>query len=136
MADWDIAQARLERRIAEGQASVSDFLLTDAAQPVPHADAVAQIEQAVTMVRRQYRDDPVVRGDLLADAANRLRWIGEAFAVFRVAPVRQLALNLAFLLMLALALSVPAAGFALVWILIPALVVGPHAIARAAASGT
>ena len=68
-------------------------------------------------------------------AAAGLRWIGEGFAVFRVAPVRQLSLNLAFLLMLALALSVPAAGFALVWMLIPALVVGPHAIARAAASG-
>ena len=68
-------------------------------------------------------------------AAAGLRWIAEAFAVFRVAPVRQLALNLAFLLALALALSVPAAGFALVWLLIPALMVGPHAIARAAARG-
>lgn len=68
-------------------------------------------------------------------AAAGLRWIGEAFAVFRVAPVRQLALDLAFLLMLALALSIPAAGFAAVWVLIPALVVGPHSIARAAAGG-
>ncbi|HVP08343.1 MAG TPA: BPSS1780 family membrane protein [Burkholderiales bacterium] len=69
------------------------------------------------------------------DAAAGLRWIGEGFAVFRVAPVRQLALSLAFLFMLTLALSVPAAGFAVVWLLIPALLVGPHAIARAAARG-
>lgn len=68
-------------------------------------------------------------------AAAGLRWIAEAFGVFRVAPARQLALNLAFLFALGLALSVPAAGFALVWVLIPALMVGPHAIARAAARG-
>jgi hypothetical protein len=68
-------------------------------------------------------------------AVAGLRWIAEAFGVFRVAPVRQLALSLAFLFALALALSVPAVGFALVWLLIPALMVGPHAIARAAARG-
>jgi hypothetical protein len=75
-----------------------------------------------------------MRARRLAAAAG-LRWIAEAFAVFRVAPVRQLSLNLAFLLMLAVALSLPGAGFALVWLMIPALVVGPHAIARAAARG-
>jgi hypothetical protein len=69
-------------------------------------------------------------------AAAGLRWIAEAFGVFRVAPIRQLALNLAFLFVLALALSVPAVGFALVWVLIPALMVGPHAVARTAARGT
>ena len=68
-------------------------------------------------------------------AAAGLRWIAAGFGVFRVAPARQLALNLAFLLVLALSLSVPAAGFALVWLLIPALLVGPHAVARAAARG-
>lgn len=68
-------------------------------------------------------------------AAAGLRWIAEAFGVFRAAPLRQLALNLLFLFALALALSMPAVGFALVWLLIPALMVGPHAIARAAASG-
>ena len=75
-----------------------------------------------------------MRARRLAAAAG-LRWIAEAFGVFRVAPIRQLALNLAFLFALALALSVPAVGFALVWVLIPALMVGPHAIARAAARG-
>lgn len=68
-------------------------------------------------------------------AVAGLRWIAEAFAVFRVAPMRQLLFNLAFLFALAIALSVPALGFALVWVLIPALMIGPHAIARAAARG-
>lgn len=70
-------------------------------------------------------------------AANRgLRWVAEAFLVFRVAPVRQLLLDLAFLFAVTLVVAVPGAGFAVVWILFPALVVGPHAIARAAARGT
>ena len=69
------------------------------------------------------------------EAAAGLRWIAEAFAIFRVAPVRQLLLDLAFLLALTAALSVPAAGFALVWLLVPALMVGPHAIARMASRG-
>ena len=68
-------------------------------------------------------------------AAAGLRWIAEAFAVFRVGPVRQLLYCLSFLLALAVALSIPAVGFALVWTLIPALIVGPHAIARAASRG-
>jgi hypothetical protein len=69
------------------------------------------------------------------NAVAGLRWITGAFGIFRVAPVRQLAFNLAFLLSLAVALSIPAAGFALVWLLIPALMVGPHAVARVASRG-
>jgi hypothetical protein len=69
------------------------------------------------------------------DAVAGLRWIAEAFTIFRVAPVRQLAYNLAFLLALAVALSIPVVGFALVWVLIPALMVGPHAVARVASRG-
>ena len=68
-------------------------------------------------------------------AAAGMRWIAEAFLIFRVAPMRQLLLGLAFLFALALALSLPVVGFALVWLLIPALMVGPHAIARSAAAG-
>ncbi len=64
-----------------------------------------------------------------------MRWIAGAFAIYRVAPFRQLLLNLAFLMALTLALAVPAVGFALVWLLVPALVVGPHALARAASRG-
>jgi hypothetical protein len=67
------------------------------------------------------------------EAAAGLRWIAEAFLIFRVAPVRQLLYGLAFLLSLTVAMSVPLVGFALVWLLVPALVVGPHEIARAAA---
>jgi hypothetical protein len=69
------------------------------------------------------------------NAVAGLRWIAEAFSIFRVAPVRQLAFGLAFLFALAAALSIPAVGFSLVWLLIPALMVGPHAIARVASRG-
>jgi hypothetical protein len=69
------------------------------------------------------------------DAVAGLRWIAEAFAIFRVAPLRQLAFNLAFLVGVTIVLSLPAIGFALVWLLIPALLVGPHAIARSASRG-
>jgi hypothetical protein len=68
-------------------------------------------------------------------AGAGLRWIAGAFAIFRVAPVRQLLLGLAFLFALTVALSIPAVGFALVWLLIPALMVGPHAVARMASRG-
>jgi hypothetical protein len=69
-------------------------------------------------------------------AAAGLRWIAEAFRIFRVGPLRQLLLSLAFLLSLAVALRIPVVGYALMWLLVPALMVGPHAIARAAAGGT
>jgi hypothetical protein len=69
------------------------------------------------------------------NAIAGLRWISGAFAIYRAAPVRQLLLNLAFLLALTVALSIPVVGFTLVWLLIPALMVGPHAIARTAARG-
>jgi len=69
------------------------------------------------------------------DAIAGLRWIGEAFLIFRVAPLRQLAFNLAFLFAVTLALAIPAVGFALVWLLLPALMVGPHAVSRMAARG-
>jgi len=68
-------------------------------------------------------------------ASAGLRWIGQAFTIFRVAPVRQLVLDLGLLFSLSLLLSLPMAGFALVWLLAPALLVGPHAIARMAAQG-
>ena len=69
------------------------------------------------------------------DAMAGLRWIGEAFLAFRVAPLRQLAGCLAFLFALTVALAIPLVGFALVWLLIPALLVGPHAVARMASRG-
>jgi hypothetical protein len=75
-----------------------------------------------------------MRANRLAARAG-LRWIAGAFAVFRVAPLRQLALSLAFLLIFMLALSIPVAGFALAWALIPALVVGLHAVAQEASRG-
>jgi hypothetical protein len=68
-------------------------------------------------------------------ASRGLRWVTEAFLIFRVAPVRQLLLNLVFLFAATILVAVPVVGFAAVWLLFPALVVGPHAIARAAAGG-
>lgn len=65
-------------------------------------------------------------------AADGLRWIAESFLIFRFSPLRQLLYGLAFLLALTVAMSIPLIGFALVWLLVPALVVGPHEIARAA----
>lgn len=56
--------------------------------------------------------------------------------IFRVAPVRQLLLNLVFLFVVTILVAVPVVGFAAVWVLFPALVVGPHAMARIAAGGT
>jgi hypothetical protein len=76
-----------------------------------------------------------VRANRLA-AGRGLRWVAEAFIVFRIAPVRQLLLNLAFLFAVTVLVAVPVVGFAAIWLLFPALVVGPHAIARAAAGGT
>ncbi|HUN67337.1 MAG TPA: BPSS1780 family membrane protein [Burkholderiales bacterium] len=69
-------------------------------------------------------------------AARGLRWVAEAFLIFRVAPLRQLLLNLLFLFAITIVVAVPVIGFAAVWLLFPALAVGPHAISRMAARGT
>ena len=69
------------------------------------------------------------------EAMAGLRWISGAFAIFRVAPLRQLMLGLGFLLAVAVALSIPVVGFAIIWALLPALMVGPHAVAREASRG-
>lgn len=68
--------------------------------------------------------------------ARGLRWVTEAFAIFRVAPLRQLLLDLLFLFAVTVVIALPLVGFAAVWLLFPALVVGPHALSRAAAGGT
>src|SRR5260221_984758 len=68
-------------------------------------------------------------------AIRGLRWVLEAFTIFRVAPVRQLLLNLAFLFASTVVVALPLIGFAAIWLLFPALMVGPHAVARMAASG-
>jgi len=67
------------------------------------------------------------------EAVAGLRWIAEAFLILRLAPMRQLLYGLMFLFALTVAMSIPLVGFALVWLLVPALVVGPHEVARAAA---
>lgn len=76
-----------------------------------------------------------MRANRLA-AARGLRWVAEAFKIFRVAPLRQLLLNLLFLFAVTMVVAVPMIGFAAVWLLFPALLVGPHAMSRMAARGT
>lgn len=68
-------------------------------------------------------------------ASRGLGWIGEAFAIFRASPLRQLLFSLAFLMGLVVVLGLPKVGFLVAWIVIPALAVGPHAVARAASRG-
>jgi NADH:ubiquinone oxidoreductase subunit 6 (subunit J) len=68
-------------------------------------------------------------------AIRGLRWVAEAFMIFRVAPIRQLLLNLAFLFASTIVVALPLVGFAAIWLLFPALMVGPHAVARMAAGG-
>ncbi len=68
-------------------------------------------------------------------AGRGLRWVIEAFLIFRVAPVRQLLLNLLFLFASTVVVALPLIGFAAIWLLFPELMVGPHAIARMAAGG-
>lgn len=67
------------------------------------------------------------------NARHGLRWLGEGFAIFRASPVRQLVLSLAFFLGFSVIVSLPLIGFAAIWLLLPALTVGPHAVARTAA---
>lgn len=68
-------------------------------------------------------------------AGKGLRWIGQGFMIVRAAPVRLLLLHLAFLLAITITVAIPVIGFAALWLLVPALVIGPHAMARAAARG-
>ena len=69
-------------------------------------------------------------------AIRGLRWVTGAFMIFRVAPIRQLLLNLVFLFASTVLVALPLIGFAAIWLLFPALIVGPHAVARNAAGGT
>ena len=68
-------------------------------------------------------------------AIRGLRWVAGAFTIFRVAPVRQLLLSLVFLFASTITVALPLIGFAAIWLLFPALMVGPHAVARMAAGG-
>ena len=68
-------------------------------------------------------------------AAEGARWLIEGLRVLRAAPLQLMVLHLAFLLAVAFLLSIPSAGFALFWLLAPALFVGPHAAMRTAARG-
>lgn len=68
-------------------------------------------------------------------ASRGLGWIGESFLIFRASPFRQLLFSLAFLMGLVIFLGLPKIGFLVAWIVIPAFVIGPHSVARAASRG-
>jgi hypothetical protein len=68
-------------------------------------------------------------------AGDGVRWLFGGLRVLRAAPLQLLLLHLAFLLAVAFLLALPAVGFAIFWLLAPALLVGPHAAVRAAAHG-
>lgn len=68
-------------------------------------------------------------------AAAGALWLVEGFRVVRAAPLQQMMLGLVVLFAVAFTLSLPA-GFAVFWLLTPAFVVGPHAVARAAGGRT
>ncbi len=68
-------------------------------------------------------------------AAEGARWLLEGLRVLRAAPLQLMVLHLVLMLAIAFLLSIPSAGFALFWVLAPALLVGPHAAMRAAARG-
>ena len=60
-----------------------------------------------------------------------LHWVSGAFAIFRVAPVRQLLLNLGFLFASTIVVALPLIGFAAIWLLFPALMVTGRLLSRA-----
>lgn len=69
------------------------------------------------------------------NASEGVRWLAESFRVLRAAPLQLMLLHLALLFTAAFMLSIPSIGFAVFWLLTPAVMVGPHAAARAAAGG-
>jgi hypothetical protein len=68
-------------------------------------------------------------------AGEGARWLLDGLRVLRKAPLQLMLLHLAFLFAVALLLALPAIGFAIFWLLTPALLIGPHAAVRAAAQG-
>ena len=64
-------------------------------------------------------------------ARQGLRWVGDGFRLFLAAPVLLLLMDSAFLAAIVLLLALPVIGMAAAWVLIPALMIGPHALSRA-----
>jgi hypothetical protein len=68
-------------------------------------------------------------------ARHGLRWVSEGFAIFRASPLRQLLINLAFFAAFSFVVAIPVVGFVAIWLLLPAMTVGPHEAARMASRG-
>jgi hypothetical protein len=72
----------------------------------------------------------------IVGAAQGVRWLGEGWRLFRVAPLPWLALACVYLLGTNILALVPVVGFVAALMLVPALTVGMMAAARAASHGT
>jgi hypothetical protein len=71
----------------------------------------------------------------IVGAARGVRWLGEGWQLFRVAPLAWLALACAYLLGTNILALVPVVGFVAALMLVPALTVGMMSAARAASHG-
>jgi len=73
-AEAQAAAARRAERMAGAQSDLAGFLLADLSQGRTQLEVNEQLERAVTMVRLQYRDDAMLRGRMLLELAERMRW--------------------------------------------------------------
>jgi serine/threonine-protein kinase len=75
-ADAEAEAARREARIARANAELTDYLTADLAIGRSTTELEQQLERAITTVRQQYIDDPLVRLKLLLGIAGRFRQLG------------------------------------------------------------
>ena len=75
-ADAQAAAANRAARIARANAELTDYLTADLAATRSQGDLEQQLERAITIVRAQYKDDPLLRLTLLLGIAGRYRQLG------------------------------------------------------------
>ena len=75
-ADAQAEAAGRAARIARANAELTDYLTADIATGRSTTDLEQQLERAIVTVRRQYRDDPLLRLHLLLGIAGRFRQLG------------------------------------------------------------
>ena len=75
-ADAEAEASNRAARIARAHAELTDYLTADLAATRSTTDLEQQLERAIATVRKQYRDDPLVRLQLLLGIAGRYRQLG------------------------------------------------------------
>ena len=75
-ADAEANLARRAARLARANADLTDYLTSDLTIGRSTTDLEQQLERAIVAVRRQYRDDPLLRLNLLLGIAGRFRQLG------------------------------------------------------------